>query len=115
MQGFVVRLACALNFSLGHRGKIFKKRFHHQILKTPQQIHNTLTYVLCNTHKHHITPTVSKWLDPFSSASSFPGWETGGEREPAAQSTALPRTWLLRIGWRRAGTLHPDHTPGPLT
>jgi len=64
--------------------------------------------------KHRVAPAISGWLDPFSSASSFSGWKTRAVRELPARLTALPRTWLLRIGWRRTGMLNADHTPGPL-
>jgi hypothetical protein len=30
----------------------------------------------------------------------------------AIAATATPRLWLLRIGWRRGGLLHPDYDPG---
>ena len=115
MQGLGVRLARALNRSLGRRGKVFKERFHHRVLGTPRQVRNALAYVLCNARKHRVAPALSGWLDPFSSASSFSGWRTSAARELAARLTALPRTWLLRIGWRRIGMLNPDHTPGSLT
>jgi len=48
MQGLAVRLARALNRSLGRRGKVFKERFHHRVLGTPRQVRNALAYVLCN-------------------------------------------------------------------
>jgi REP element-mobilizing transposase RayT len=115
MQGLSVRLARALNRSLGRRGKVFKERFHHRALATPRQVRNALAYVLCNARKHRVAPATSGWLDPFSSASSFSGWTTNAVGELAARLTAQPRTWLLRIGWRRTGMLHPDHTPGSVT
>jgi REP element-mobilizing transposase RayT len=113
MQGLAVRLARALNRSLGRRGKIFKERFHHRVLGTPRQVRNALGYVLCNARKHRAAPNVSGWLDPLSSAGSFDGWR--GRTTRTARLTPPPRTWLLRIGWRREGLLSPDHTPGPLT
>ena len=115
MQGLAVRLARAINRSLGRRGKVFKDRFHHRVLGTPRQVRNALAYVLCNARKHRVAPAISRWLDPFSSAPSFSGWTTSAASESEARLTALPRTWLLRIGWRRTGLLHPDHCPGALT
>ena len=111
MQGLAVRLARALNRSLGRRGKVFADRFHHRALTTPRQVRNALAYVLCNARKHRVAPPVSGWLDPLSSAPSFDGWLGG-----AAEQRALPppRTWLLRVGWRPGGRLDPDRVPGPL-
>ena len=114
MQGLAVRLARAINRSLGRRGRVLKERFHHRALATPRQVRNALAYVLCNARKHRVAPSISGWLDPFSSSACFSGWVTNATREPAPRLTALPRTWLLRIGWRRSGMLHPDHTPGPV-
>ena len=113
MQGLAVRLARGLNRSLGRRGRVFADRFHHRVLATPRQVRNALAYVLCNARKHRVAPSIRGWLDPLSSAPSFDGWivDAGG----AARETASPRTWLLRVGWRRRGLLHPDHTPGPMT
>jgi hypothetical protein len=45
---------------------------------------------------------------------------TAGDRRPAAafpEATALPevarpRTWLLRVGWRRHGLVDPAELPG---
>jgi REP element-mobilizing transposase RayT len=113
MQGLAVRLARALNRSLGRRGKVFADRFHHRVLSTPRQVRHALAYVLCNARKHRVAPSIRGWLDPLSSATSFDGWI--GEVGPSTRMTPSPRTWLLRVGWRRAGLLHPDHTPGPLS
>ena len=111
MQGLAVRLARALNRSLGRRGKVFADRFHHRALTTPRQVRNALAYVLCNARKHRVAPPFSGWLDPLSSAPSFDGWLCAAADE---RGLPPPRTWLLRVGWRRAGRLDPDHTPGAL-
>jgi REP element-mobilizing transposase RayT len=113
MQGLAVRIARGLNRSLGRRGKVFADRYDHRVLGTPRQVRNALAYVLCNARKHRVAPSVRGWLDPLSSAPSFDGWV--GDVRVDGRVTASPRTWLLRVGWRRAGPLHPDHTPGPLS
>ncbi|MFO0682973.1 MAG: transposase [Sandaracinus sp.] len=112
MQGLAVRLARALNRSLGRRGKVFADRFHHRALTTPRQVRNALAYVLCNARKHRAAPPISGWLDPLSSAPSFDGWLRAATQEDRALPS--PRTWLLRVGWRRGGRLDPDRIPGPL-
>jgi REP element-mobilizing transposase RayT len=111
MQGLAVRLARGINRSLGRRGTVFADRFHHRVLGTPRQVRHALAYVLCNARKHRVAPSIRGWLDPLSSAPSFDGW-IGGAAAGKARITAPARTWLLRIGWRRGGLLHPDHTPG---
>jgi hypothetical protein len=73
--------------------------------------------VLCNARKHGVAPNVRGWLDPFSSAVLFDGWSGGAiprERDLAELSVVSPRSWLLRIGWRRLGLLDRDHRPGPI-
>jgi REP element-mobilizing transposase RayT len=113
MQGLAVRLARNLNRTLGRRGKVFADRFHHRPLTSPRQVRNALAYVLCNARKHRVAPHRRGWLDPMSSAPAFDGWMHVAER--SERTTAEPRTWLLRVGWRRGGLIDPDHTPGPLT
>jgi REP element-mobilizing transposase RayT len=114
-QGLAVRLARGLNRRLKRRGKVFKERYHGRVLETPRQVRNALAYVLCNGRKHGHAPLGASghgWLDPFSSARSFDGWKGrigDGDRDGA---TSAPRTWLLRIGWRRAGLLSTAHAPG---
>ena len=116
MKGLQVRIARALNRMLGRRGKVFADRYHHRVLGSPRQVRNALAYVLCNARKHRVAPPRAGWLDPCSSAPSFTGF-TGfaGIAMPAPlerTSTTEPRSWLLRVGWRRHGPIDPDHTPG---
>jgi REP element-mobilizing transposase RayT len=120
IQGLSVRLARRLDVLMGRRGKVFADRYHARVLRTPRQVRNALTYVLCNARKHR-ERLPSRGIDPFSSAAAFDGWD--GDilasshwlaRAAASVSTAA-KSWLLRTGWRRAGgALDPDHIPGPL-
>jgi REP element-mobilizing transposase RayT len=132
MQGLSVRIAKALNRTLGRKGKVFADRFHDRVLTSPRQVRHALAYVLCNARKHGIAPPIrgergrgergrggvsASWVDPCSSAAAFDGWSRkvcseGDVLEVAMASTTTPRIWLLRIGWRRGGLLHPDHCPG---
>jgi putative transposase len=88
-------------------------------LTSPKQVRHALAYVLCNARKHGVAPPTRggpgpSWVDSCSSARSFEGWsrEVCSSDVIAIAATAPPRTWLLRIGWRRGGSLHPDHCPG---
>jgi REP element-mobilizing transposase RayT len=122
MQGLSVRIAKALNRALGRRGRVFADRFHDRVLSSPRQVRHALAYVLCNARKHAAAPPIRggaapSWVDPCSSARAFDGWcrevrVTGDSGDDVAIATAAPRVWLLRIGWRRGGLLHPDHCPG---
>jgi hypothetical protein len=91
---------------------VFADRYHHRTLTTPRQVRNALAYVLCNARKHRVAPHRSGWLDPLSSAASFDGWTRCANA--ADRITPAPRTWLLRVGWRRGGSIDPDHTPGSM-
>jgi hypothetical protein len=118
-QGLSVRLARALNGAMRRTGKVFKDRYHARVLATPRQVRNALAYVLCNARKHRV-PLPSRGLDPCSSAAAFDAWSGRVIVSMHALSRALarvavaPTTWLLRVGWRRAGgPLDPEHCPGP--
>jgi len=114
MQGLAVRLARAVNRTMNRRGPVFADRFHDRVLRSPRQVRHALAYVLCNARKHGVAPQRRGWLDPFSSAAAFDGWTRHVADVDTSTITAPPRTWLLRIGWRRGGLLDPDHRPGPI-
>jgi hypothetical protein len=112
MQGLNVRLAKRLNRHLGRSGTLLAERYHSRVLKTPTEVKNVIAYVLCNSRKHAAergVPLERGWIDPFSSGPQFGGWcdlvnpPAAYAREPC--STALPRSWLLRIGWKRRGLI----------
>jgi REP element-mobilizing transposase RayT len=115
MQGLKIRMAKALNRLLGRTGTVFADRYHARILETPSEVKHALAYVLNNTRRHawqlgrRVLP--KQWVDPYSSAEQFPGWR---ERfgEPPDGVTSEPKTWLLRVGWRRRGLLALAHIPG---
>jgi hypothetical protein len=54
-------------------------------------------------------PAPRSAIDPRSSAPRFTGWRTP-LAEPTTRDlgTSPPRTWLLRIGWKRHGLLADD-------
>lgn len=123
MQGLLVRVARGVNAELGRRGKLFAERYHARVLRTPREVRAAIRYVLLNA-RHHAAERGEQlardWVDPYSSAPWFDGWlapvrAAHGwlrrlvERPPP---TAAPRTWLLRVGWRRGGPLRFDEVPG---
>src|SRR5687767_6789470 len=83
---------------MGRRGAVWGGRYHARRLGTPREVRAGLAYVLLNFRKH-LRATAG--IDPRSSGCWFDGWlgrtPTGGGPFPT------PRTWLVTIGWRRAG------------
>jgi hypothetical protein len=121
MQGLTIRLAKAINKAIGRpKGTVFADRYHEHVLATPTVARNALAYVLLNARRHgedRGVPLPERWVDPYSSAQYFTGWRQyvdppdGGEKPPVA----LPKTWLLKTGWRRArrGRISILEMPGP--
>ena len=111
LQGLAIRIAKALNKLWRRRGTVFADRYHDRVLTSLREVRNALRYVLANGKKHAAEGrevTVPHAIDTFTSAPWFDGF-----REPVrvlgleaiARPTAEPRTWLLRVGWRRLGLL----------
>jgi hypothetical protein len=102
VQGLAVRCARAVNRAVRRRGRVWSHRYHAHALRTPTETRRGLVYVLLN-HRKHLR---ARGLDPRSSSRWFDGWRThdGGAAAPSeASPVAAPRTWLARVGWRRAG------------
>jgi REP element-mobilizing transposase RayT len=129
MQGFQISAARHINTAISkrtgepRRGKVFADRYHARILKTPREVRNAIAYVL-NNWRHHDEDRAAfarSWkIDPYSSASQFGGWK---ELEDSAflfprRATYdplwvwLPRTWLLKTGWRQHGLIQTAEIPG---
>jgi putative transposase len=115
MKGFLVSCARRLNGIAGRTGKVFSDRFHSSSLATPRQVRNALLYTLANWRKHGEARSGGR-LDPYSSAFALPDWMSEPSIRlaavPAPMPVALPRTWLLAEGWRRAGPISPWTRPG---
>ena len=111
-----ISIAKRLNHLWGQRkGTVFSERYHAREISTPTQARNALLYVLSNARKHAAErgarlPT--RWVDPFSSARQFDGWMQPVRSEPGVVTP--PASWLLRIGWRRRGSIDAHAVPsGP--
>ncbi len=126
MQGLSVRLARALNRELGRHGPLFSDRYHARPLKTPRTVRLALRYVLLNARKHQRAAVPTGFIDPCSSAPWFPHFPRPHElafgssqalrdwQRASHSSTppvATPRTWLLTIGFLRAGPFDIDEVP----
>ena len=87
LQGLCIRIARALNKMMDRKGPVFGDHYHAHLLSSPTALANAIAYLLGNA-AHHFGVA---GRDPYSSA------------EPAAREVlSEPRTWLLRLGWRRA-------------
>jgi REP element-mobilizing transposase RayT len=122
MQGFQISAAKHLNAAISRgkpgprrRGTVFPDRYHAEIITSPTQARHALAYVLGNWRRHQEdrAQPMSTWtIDWFSSAVMFTGWAEYGDepflwRGPQTYDPLLvyqPRTWLLRVGWRKQGT-----------
>jgi REP element-mobilizing transposase RayT len=118
IKGLQVRVARRLNTLLARTGRVFGDRYHARALETPREVRSGLAYVLLNARKHARQsgrPLRSERADPCSSAVYFDGWKRPircavERRDPPPVEP--PRTWLLRIGWRRRGLISPAEVPG---
>jgi REP element-mobilizing transposase RayT len=94
VQGLCIRMAKALNKVLGRGGSLFDDHYHSHLLETPTEVARALAYVRTNAAKHFGVTGV----DYFSSAHAE--WR---------ELLALPMTWLLNVGWKRAKYQRRDH------
>ena len=90
MQGLSIRIAKALNAMMNSRGSVFDDHYDARLLRTPTELVRAIAYVLRN-HEHHCG---TKGRDRFSS--------DGLPAEHRHTQLAVPVSWLLRIGWRKA-------------
>ena len=121
MKSIGARLARAVNRVGRRSGPVLDGRYHHRSLRPPREVRRALAYVLLNARWHlaksrGISRSVTAHLDGASSARWFDGFRPEVEScLPSASGTrevARPRTWLLRIGWRRHGLVDPSEVPG---
>lgn len=118
MKSLGSRLARAVNRAFSRRGSVLADRYHARALRTPREVRNALAYVLLNVRRHaaRLGRGLSRAprIDPASSGRWFEGWRSPPAHwavsDPPAVATA--RTWLLRVGWRRAGLIDPWEVPG---
>jgi REP element-mobilizing transposase RayT len=129
MQGFLISVARNVNTALGdgvrrRRGKVFADRYHARVITSPRQARHSLAYILSNwrRHKEDQQGLARTWLvDPFSSAISFPDWEELADKDlmwPIRETydplvVRRPESWLLREGWKKAGSISARAVPGP--
>jgi REP element-mobilizing transposase RayT len=118
MKAIGARVARAVNRVFQRRGPVLSDRYHLHVLRTPREVRNALAYVLLNTRRHlaklgRSLPHIAQ-LDPASSGRFFSGWNRRFHpaSSPPPPPVAPPRTWLLRVGWRRHQLIDPGEIPG---
>jgi len=70
LRGLAIRVARAVNRTLGRRGAVWTDRYHARALTSPRPVRHALVYVLMNRRKHY---EGERGLDPCSSALWFEG------------------------------------------
>jgi len=125
MQGLAIRIARRINRLISRTGKVWADRFFSRALTSPRSVRNALAYVLNNFKKHRALS--GNRIDPYSSAPYFTGFHELRGRAPCGlpHSRSMPlspqrvppptfenevpiftaRTWLGRVGWRKAGLI----------
>jgi hypothetical protein len=108
MRGVAIRIALAVNRALGRHGAVWSDRYHARALNGPRLVRNALVYVLAIARMHF---RKFAGLDPCSSALWFDGYREANVHASQPAPTHAPRTWLLRVGWRRGGLLSLEDAP----
>lgn len=120
IQRFKSMVARALNKAIGRKGTVFAHRYHRVDITSPRQMRGALAYVLNNWRRHredvNTVGAENEQLDPYSTAWAFDGWSDLDELPPWERlPSAKPKTWLLRVGWRRGGgEISVRVVPGPM-
>jgi putative transposase len=122
MQRLASRIAMAVNALVARHGRVWRERYHRRDLATPRQFRNALVYVVMN-HRKHAPPgdkeARGRALDRFSSAIWIDDWKDAAFRDfvreqrirAGPRPTALPETWIARVGWKRHGAIDPREAP----
>ena len=124
VRAFMISAAQHLNAERGRVGEVFPTRYHAVPLTTPKQVRAALSYVLNNWRRHQEDLAGPRQraaqVDPYSTGILFDGWSDAPPKFIIPDgygplSVSGPRTWLLRVGWRKH---HPliglREVPGPL-
>ena len=117
MKSVGARLARSVIRVFERAGGVLDGRYHLRLLRTPRDVRTALAYVLLNARRHWFkrfgVPPPER-IDEASSGRWFDGWRIG--LPPVAldgdPEIAIPRTWLMCVGWRRHGLIDLCEVPG---
>lgn len=119
MKALAARLARAVHRVFRRVGRALDDRSHVRVLRTPREVRNAIAYVLLNARRHSAQLSVrlgaTASIDPASSGRWFDGWRASPHAIAPDAPVAVPRTWLLAVGWRRFGRIDPGEVPGGRT
>jgi REP element-mobilizing transposase RayT len=113
IQGLAIRIAKGLNRVLGTAGRVFRERYHENVLTKGKKAFAALNYVLNNGFRHLRKLGLkvdALFIDPCSSGVYFDGWAPGVLRQrppPGPRPVVKARSWVIKDGWRRYGPLVP--------
>jgi len=116
LKSIAARFARGVNRVFHRAGRVLADRCHVHVLRTPREVRNAIAYVLLNARRHlakagRVLPWVAR-IDPASSGRWFSGWRAREVRSTDPPAVAVPRTWLVNVGWRRRGLIDPSEVPG---
>jgi len=112
LQGLLSGLARVVNRTAGNHGRLWRDRYHARPLRTPTEVRRGIVYVLNNSRKHQ--PDAGGAVDAMSSAAWFGGFAERGPLRHDSPPVVPAVSWLLRVGWRRAGgPIRDDEKPAP--
>jgi putative transposase len=109
MNGLLVRITKRLNKLWKRSGKVLADRYHDEVIGSPRQARNVLSYVLNNAKKHGIV--LPSAIDPCTSGIAFDGWAGSTVAPQALDCVVPPSVWLLCVGWRKHGLIGVREVP----
>src|SRR4030095_2968115 len=121
MKSIGARLARAVNRVSGRSGPVLDGRYHHRSLRSPREVRRAVADVVLDARRHlaqrpGVARSAAAHLDGASSARWFDGWQRRVDGLPSetgvSSEVARPKTWLLRLGWRRSRPLPPGEGSG---
>jgi REP element-mobilizing transposase RayT len=122
LQGLSIRIARAVNRVLGRHGRLFGDRYQARVLTSPEEVKGVLAYLLLEARAERARASAPV-LDRCSSAAWFDGFALGrargssrparavAERDDEQTPVVPPKSWLLSVGFKRAGLIGASDAP----
>jgi REP element-mobilizing transposase RayT len=122
LQGLSIRIARAVNRVLGRHGRLFGDRYQARVLSSPEEVKGALAYLLLEARADRAR-SPAPVLDRCSSAAWFDGFalrraratsrpaRTAAERGKPETPVVPPKSWLLSVGFKRAGLIGASDAP----